>query len=688
MENNVNRNQVFQVDTQKKFLVKFNIAWLVLFFSAFFGCMTVNAQTKDAFAYMTEIHIGDYVWQWKGGAITVEVAKDEAVNVQCNLNFTKLEWESVYDNGKLDLAWKLPDKAEVVSVSNGISAKLNDKWTPVGNVDIAGSQIRIEIEEAYRQQISGGGTVDFQIKMLLRFPKGEYQLTDDITVIASDIGGSKAEWSYGSILVNVIDIDDESKLLGNARVEIEEAQYGARTSYGNAVLFQQYSQESIANNTFLYADSAIVTIEDKKAEVKGGFVPGNLYYVRETVPPVGYVPVVSEVKVGFYYYDGKEETGNAKKYAELNEEFAQRYENEGAVAVLGAKAGYGEVADPNVWLKNKKIPAISVQKIDALTKKAMKDVQFTLQIAAAQADYTFSEYQKLGWTQDSGTQTYQLPAKTDKDGKLTFAEGSVPYCSNLYELVETVPKGYEGYGGTKITRFRMKANEDGTVTLLSEDGENLLTDDGILLLENEPVADVEILKVNEEGKTLSGAVFALYGETVRTDASMIEKSGKNYYEVQQITTGKDGVALFSGLKEGTYYLVEKEAPKGYIPLKDSYKIEVTKDILKDGKYTVKITNKQTGTPIINTGGRGIKRYFVIAFLLLAAGGVMFVAANKKKFRKMLLRARRRAAVNRRKNSRRVQQRRKDSGRRRQNPGAVHRTNAQGKRKKPQGKHRR
>lgn len=60
---------------------------------------------------------------------------------------------------------------------------------------------------------------------------------------------------------------------------------------------------------------------------------------------------------------------------------------------------------------------------------------------------------------------------------------------------------------------------------------------------------VAVLKEDPDGTRLKGAEFALYGE--------------DDTEIRRVTTGKAGVALFTGLNPGSYYIKETAAPEGY-----------------------------------------------------------------------------------------------------------------------------
>lgn len=81
---------------------------------------------------------------------------------------------------------------------------------------------------------------------------------------------------------------------------------------------------------------------------------------------------------------------------------------------------------------------------------------------------------------------------------------------------------------------------------------------------------VAVLKESPDGTRLKGAEFALYGE--------------DDTEIRRVTTDKAGVALFTGLKSGSYYIKETAAPEGYKPLDKSFDfiIDANGDLRGDG----------------------------------------------------------------------------------------------------------
>ena len=91
-----------------------------------------------------------------------------------------------------------------------------------------------------------------------------------------------------------------------------------------------------------------------------------------------------------------------------------------------------------------------------------------------------------------------------------------------------------------------------------------------LTVENLPhEKGIAVLKESPDGTRLKGAEFALY---------------KDDSVIKEVTTDNAGVALFTGLKSGSYYIKETAAPEGYKPLDKSFDfiIDANGDLRGDG----------------------------------------------------------------------------------------------------------
>ena len=94
---------------------------------------------------------------------------------------------------------------------------------------------------------------------------------------------------------------------------------------------------------------------------------------------------------------------------------------------------------------------------------------------------------------------------------------------------------------------------------------------------------VAVLKEDPDGTRLKGAEFALYGA--------------DDTEIRRVTTDKAGVAIFTGLNPGSYYIKETKAPAGYKPLdkRFGFIIDANGDLRGDGfsgdgLYTLTVEN--------------------------------------------------------------------------------------------------
>lgn len=102
-------------------------------------------------------------------------------------------------------------------------------------------------------------------------------------------------------------------------------------------------------------------------------------------------------------------------------------------------------------------------------------------------------------------------------------------------------------------------------------------------VENVPLADITLHKVDSKGKGVSGAKFKLVND----------KGGETY---PVTTSDAKGIVTFNNLKEGTYTLTEAVAPDGYVASKEAYKVKVT--VIGD-KATAKLYKADERTEVAN-----------------------------------------------------------------------------------------
>ncbi len=149
-----------------------------------------------------------------------------------------------------------------------------------------------------------------------------------------------------------------------------------------------------------------------------------------------------------------------------------------------------------------------------------------------------------------------------------------------------------------------------------------------------------------EKKGLAGAKFKLYTDAQCKDENVVKvkvKENGTDYIVGETDTNDNvmtsGTEVFNinGLKAGTYYLKEIEAPKGYNKLANPIEVQIDDNgnvkVMKDGKLTdatqVEVLNK-SGTVLPSTGGMGTTLIYLIGGALVLGSGVVLATKRRVK----------------------------------------------------------
>lgn len=157
---------------------------------------------------------------------------------------------------------------------------------------------------------------------------------------------------------------------------------------------------------------------------------------------------------------------------------------------------------------------------------------------------------------------------------------------------------------------------------------------------------VRILKTNEGSTPLVNAVFSLY-----TQQEYAKAEGERTALQSKLRSG-DGTTITLGeidlgeLEIGQYYLVETEAPAGYILLDKPVVINVERSRVvatlgldsstnlaewkEEGEYWQITVHNTPGVQLPSTGGPGTKLIYIFGVLLTGLAGVGFVLRRRRR----------------------------------------------------------
>lgn len=160
-----------------------------------------------------------------------------------------------------------------------------------------------------------------------------------------------------------------------------------------------------------------------------------------------------------------------------------------------------------------------------------------------------------------------------------------------------------------------------------------------------------VVKTDTTNKVLNGAKFKLYGSATGADeikvvsiGTDVESGTQKYRKATDAEIAAEtniveieaGIAIIDGLKAGTYYLEETDAPEGYNRLVNRKDVTITDSdnigTVNNNMYVkdsggVQVINK-TGTILPSTGGIGTTIFYA-AGIILMAGAVFFVVRRKR-----------------------------------------------------------
>lgn len=146
------------------------------------------------------------------------------------------------------------------------------------------------------------------------------------------------------------------------------------------------------------------------------------------------------------------------------------------------------------------------------------------------------------------------------------------------------------------------------------------------------------LKKEKEDKTeLTGAKFELRTNETDSDSAInfvADATKENYVKADSTATTASktieaGNVNIRGIKSGTYYLVETEAPKGYNVLDHAITIVIDENgnVKDHANNVVEVVNKQ-GLVLPSTGGMGTTVFAIVGLLVMAGAAVTLIVKKR------------------------------------------------------------
>lgn len=376
----------------------------------------------------------------------------------------------------------------------------------------------------------------------------------------------------------------------------------------------------------------------------------------------------------------------AKVYAETNKLApikTAKAEAEGALEISGLDLGYYLVRSdlgilcsldttaPNAEVKEKNEATVIVKNVEDTTKKQNVAeigtyVKFTIRITVkdkAPVNYKLVDEMTDGLT-FVNNETYPLT--------VTVNENTLDAAN--YKVAETTePRGFtltfnnNAEGSASI----LKTGDVVTVTYYAQINENAKIADeanvnkakveyGTNSHTEYDTTETYVWKMNivkytmeqETEKKLAGATFQLSRDEAGAQVIKLVKVDDTTYRlalptetegvVDTITTGETGELVINGLADGTYYLTETKAPRGYNLLREPVKVKID-HTTANGKLTetsfvadqtetdtsgvVKVENN-AGAELPSTGGIGTTVFYVLGSAM-ALGAVILLVTKKR-----------------------------------------------------------
>lgn len=164
--------------------------------------------------------------------------------------------------------------------------------------------------------------------------------------------------------------------------------------------------------------------------------------------------------------------------------------------------------------------------------------------------------------------------------------------------------------------------------------------DGNVSDKTEKLENAKFVLKNSDGKYYKATTDAVTGKVTKVEWIETGTDGSIPSDATEVTTDASGAAEFTGLKPGTYYLVETAAPAGYNKLTDAVTVTIDESQVKDddtdtsestetatGTITADVPN-YSGTVLPTTGGMGTTVFYVIGSVLVLGAAVLLITRRR------------------------------------------------------------
>lgn len=139
-----------------------------------------------------------------------------------------------------------------------------------------------------------------------------------------------------------------------------------------------------------------------------------------------------------------------------------------------------------------------------------------------------------------------------------------------------------------------------------------------------PLANAKFILSTDSNPTLGNAIKFSYNNE---GEYKFDENGK-----AELTSPDSGIIKINGLKDGTYYLKEIEAPNGYNLLKTPVRIVVTPEgvIQVNGNTVERVEVKNnSGSLLPSTGGMGTTLIYVVGSILVLVSAIVLFSKKKE-----------------------------------------------------------